>query len=366
MSDWFDLTMDKNLVVERVSTSDIDEVLGTLEGVDRKSTSIECGYYTDTRTSGSMTVVGDGYVRDQFLRPVIEVPAMGHRRELGLYLVKADPATRPVTEWEYRLELQSMLYGLSTDKAAKPWVMAKNSKALTAIGQMLSTCGRPWVNHGANDYMYKSAKVMDAGGSYLSRLFELCKQANDRLDVDGHGRVTVSPYVQPSAKTPSFTLDMDDPRGIVAGISRSSDYASLPGRVVVHCKYTETVNSKSVEREIVGQADATGHSSSKVRGYMVTDFRDMPDMTPRTAARANQLAKEYLQRDLTELVEWEVETPYLPLWEGDVVELVVHDGLTQYVGRRKCLVKNMTIDLLHFGMKMTLKEVTSGDWERGG
>ncbi len=366
MTDWRDLTMEKDLVVERVSATDIDEVLGVLEGVDRGSSSVDCGYYTDTRTSADLTVYGDGYHRDELVRLVVEVPQANHRRELGLYLVKEDPASRPVSQWKYRLQLQSMLYALSTDRGGKPWVIAANAKAMTAARQMLEACNRPYLLNSPNDYAFKSAKVLDAGGSYLSRLFELCSVADDRLDVDGHGRVTISPYVQPSTKEPSLTLDMSDPRGLVAGLSRSSDYTSIPGRVIVHCKYTETSGGRSVDREVVGQADSTGHSSSAVRGYMVTDFYDVADLSPKTADRANQLARQYLQRSMSELVEWEVETPYLPLWEGDVVDLIIHDGLGQYQGRRRCLVKSMSIDLLHFDMSMTLKEVSSGDWEREG
>ena len=363
MTGWHDLTMTKNLVVERVSPTDIDEVLGVLEGVDRGSSSIDCGYYTDTRTSGDLTVYGDGYRRDEFLRVVVEIPEANHRRELGLYLVKADPASRPVSQWRYRLQLQSMLYALSVDKGARAWAVASNAKAMTAARQMLEVCDRQYVMDSPKDYVFKGARVFDAGSSYLSRLFELCSLADDRLDVDGHGRVTISPYVSPASKEPVLTLDMSDPRGLIAGMSMSSDYTSVPGRVVVHCKYTETSGGKSVEKEVSGQADATGHSSSAVRGYMVTDFYEVTDLSPRTADRASQLAKQYLQRNTTELVEWEVETPYLPLWEGDVVDLVVHDGLDQYQGRRRCLVKNLSIDLLHFDMSMTLKEVTSGDWE---
>lgn len=364
MTDWLDQTHAKNLIVERVSPNNIDEVIGELEGVDRGSSTIECGYYTDTRTSASLTVVGDSYERNQFLRPIVEIPDLGYRRELGLYLVKADPASRPMSQWVYELELQSMLYGLSTDISGSPWAISTNGKALTAMRQMLEKCNRTYLVKDANDYVFKSPKAFEVGTSYLTRLYGLTEQSDNRLDVDGHGRVTIGKYVNPTAKAPVVTLDVNDPRGIIQALSRSTDYLSIPGRVVVHCKYSETANNKTVEKEVIGQAEANGSSSPNTRGYTVTDYRDVPDLSPKTVTRANQLAQEYLNRAVTELVEWEVETPYIPVWEGDVVELVVHDGLSGYRGTRRCLVKNMSIELLHFGITMTLKEVGSGDWER--
>lgn len=363
--DWLDASMRKNLVIEKVSPNDIDEVVGILDGVDRASSSLECGYYTDTRTSGTLSVVGDSWQRNVFLRPVLELPDMGLRRELGTYLVWDDGGTRDMNTWTYSLKLHSLLYGLSTEVSGSPWTIATNAKALTAIDQMLNRCGRPHNLIGANDFAFKSAKVLEADKSWLSRLYALCDVSNNRLDIDGHGRVTVSSYVLPSAKTPILTIDVSDPQGVVQSLSRSSSALSMAGQVVVYCKYTETSNGKTKELEIVGRANATGDSSRAVRGFMVTDFREIQDLSPRTVARANQLAAQYLQRATTELVEWNVKTPYLPLWEGDVVSLVVHDGLGGYQGERRCLVKSISLDLLHLEMSLTLKEVASGDWEEG-
>lgn len=361
MTDWLDTTLKKNVIVEKVSPNDIDEVIGILEGVDRGSSSIECGYYTDTRTSGSLTVVGDSYERFQFLRPIVEVPEIGHRRELGLYLVWNDPASKPASEWVYELELQSMLHTLSTSMSGRLWTLAANSKAMTAARQMLSKCGRQYVITG-NDYVMKSLKAFDANTSWLSRLYGLAEVSGNRIDVDGHGRITIGQYVEPSAKTPKMTLNIDDPRGIIQSISMSSNELSMPNQVVVRCAYSETVNGNTVNKEVVGQADLKGGFSAATRGFTVTNYVEESDMSPRTVARANQLAAERLKRDTAGIVEWEIETPYLPLWEGDVVSLLVSDGPSGHTNARKCLVKSIDMELLHCGMKIGLKEVTDKDY----
>ena len=46
-----------------------------------------------------------------------------------------------------------------------------------------------------------------------------------------------------------------------------------------------------------------------------------------------------------------------------MVELIVHDGLEDYQGARKCLVKTCELELGTMTMKLTLKETASGDEE---
>ena len=133
--------------------------------------------------------------------------------------------------------------------------------------------------------------------------------------------------------------------------------------VVVNHKYSERVGNESKEREVVGIAKVSSnlHQAHAKRGYTVTNFVSVSDLTNHSAAEAQKRAETLLKRDQRELVEWQLTTTYLPLWEGDVVELVVHDGMKDYQGVRKCLVKIVDIDLLHMTMQLTLKETASGD-----
>lgn len=362
--DWLDASLRKVVRVEQVSQTNIDDSYGPLDGVRLDASSIEAGYYTDTRTAGTIKVVGDEWIRNSFIRVIIELPDHDWSREIGTYLVSSDDSERKNGEWIYNLKLKSLLYALSTDLAVRPWTVAKNATVLNAARQILNTCGRKFVINNATDYKVRNAVVMPSGDSYLSRLFSLCDTSNNRLDVDGHGRVTISKYVVPDAKTPVFTFDLSDPRGVSEdSISRTTDYLSMPGRVVVSYKYQVQQGNKSQEREIVSSIDATGHASSKVRGYMVTKRYSVSDMTPATQAKANSLAKSYMNLNSKELVEYEFQTPYLPIWEGDVVELVIPDGISDYTGKRKCLVKNVELDLSTLMMNLTLKETASGDEE---
>lgn len=367
--DWKDQTREDRLTFLMVSPTNLNDVYGELDGVDLSGSSLEAAYYTDVRTSGTLAVVGDGWVRGSLIRVVHEVPSWGWKRTIGTYIVTDDSASRTSGVWHYDLTLQSMLYGLSTDRLPRPWTVAKNAMALKAMRECMDAAAYAYViDSGAVDYKVKTPQVMESGTSRLSCLYSLCSMAGDRLDVDGDGRVRVAKYVKPSSKVPVATIDLTDPRGVALDdLSRSTNWFQMVDIVAVSFKYSDTTtkNGKTttVQKEITAQARVSSslHQHHRQRGYTVTDFRSLTELSPQTAARAQQLANQYLKEDAAELVTWEVTTTYLPLWEGDVVDLVVHDGMASYRGTRRCLVRNVELDLSNMTMHLTLKETASGD-----
>lgn len=360
--DWRDVTRRDKIVVQMVNPANIDAVMGELDGVDLSGSTLTAAYYTDTRTSGKLRVIGEGWQRGSFVRITHQVPEWNYSRELGTYIVTNDDRSRENGAWAYELTLQSLLFGLSTDKLVRPWAIANNAMMLKAARQCLDAAGYQYVFDGANDYRFKGARIMETGTDRLSALYALCQTANNRLDVDGHGRVTMGKYVPPSSRVPVFRIDLSDPRGVALdGLSGSTDYLEIPNVVGVCYKY----NSGGKQREIDASArvSSTSPHAHAARGYTVTDFRELNEMTPATAARAQQLAAQFLANDSVEHVEWQLETIYLPIWEGDVVDLVINDGQADYQGVRRCLVKNAEISLEDMRMSLTLKETASGDDE---
>ena len=358
--DWRDQTRVDRLSFEMVNPTAIDQSYGFLEGVDLTASSLTAGYYTDTRTSGSLRVVDSNWVRGSMIRVIHEVEEWGYRRELGTYIVTDDHNERENGAWVTELTLNSRLFGLSTDQHVRTWTIAKNARVLKAMEQSLTSATCPYQTLSANDKAFKEAKVVEPGTTRLAALYDLCSTANDRLDVDGHGRVTISPYFNPSAKSPLFRIDLADTRGIALdGLSRDTDWLQMASVAAVNYRYTEGKNQK----EIVGVArvDGNAHQSQANRGYAVSSFQSLSEMSPKTSARAQALAQEALKKEKRELIEWSLSTTYIPVWEGDVVELWVHDGDPDYQGVRKCLVKSLDLELEHMTMKLTLKETSSGD-----
>lgn len=362
--DWRDQTRKDVLTFEMVSPTNLNSTYGELEGVDLSGSSLTAGYYTDTRTSGKIRVVGGNWVRGSMIRVIHSIPEWNYRNELGTYIVTADDATREDNEWVYELTLHSRLYGLSTDKHPRPWTIAKNARALKAMKDSLKSAACPYEFKTNKDKTYKSAKVVESGTTRLAALFDLANASGNRLDVNGHGTVIIEPYVNPAKKTASYVIDLQDERGVaVDGLTRKTDWLEMVDVAVVSHKFTQKSGRKSVEREVTGIAyvNSSTHQAHKKRGYTVTNFQSLSEMSPETTARAQALAKQALAKEQKELIEWTLTTMYLPIWEGDVVQLNVTDGLSEYRGKRKCLVKSIDLDLSRMVMKLTLKETSSGD-----
>lgn len=367
--DWRDLTRQGKFTFQCVSPSNLNDVYGELEGVDLSSSSLEWAYYTDTRTSGQLSIIGDGWVRGSYIRAIYEIPEWGFSTVLGTYIVTSDDSSRANGAWHYDVQLQSTLYGLSTDKLVRPRTIATNASALKALRETMPA------NYRLRELKPKDAKiktplVLETGTTRLAAAYSLCTLMNNRLDVDGNGNPTVSPYVLPASKVPKYRIDLTDPRGIAHDdLSRSTNWHEMADTVAVSFKYSESVKkggkTESVQREINAYAKVSAnlHQAHQKRGYTITDFRSLSELSPQTQAQAQKLANQYLKEQAAELVEWELTTEYLPLTEGDVVELVVPDGLAQYRGVRKCLVKNVTLNMFPLQMQLTLKETASGDTE---
>ena len=247
MTDWLDLKRDHETVVQMISPQNPDIVLGVLDGVDFSGSSLSAAYYTDTRTSGKLRVVGDGWVRGAYLRIIVRFPSDGFERELGTYIVSDDDASRSNGMWEYDLELQSRLYGLSTNVGPRPWTVASGGSVKSAITSILEANNCPYVFEG-NDWNVASPVVYESDTDALSRLFSLCEMAGNRLDVDGHGVVRVVPYIAASKKSASFEINLRSKRGIAQdGLQRSTDRLSMPNRVAVAYRYSEEVDGETVE-----------------------------------------------------------------------------------------------------------------------
>ena len=385
--DWRDLTAEHELSFQMVSQTNFDDTWGELEGVDLSGSSIEAAYYTDERTSGKLSVVGDGWIRGSFIRIIDRIPKYGYTNVLGTYIVTDDGATWQNGVWRYELELHSSLKMLAGDLLVRPWAIAKGASALSCMKQVLIGSGAHSMRSVfgsfggagdakvtvdtslAEDKQATTAQIMAAGKSRLECMYALSTMSNNRIDVLPHGYVSVSRYVNPHSKVPKFRIDLSDPRGaaIEGTLSRSSDWLSIPDTYAVSHKYSEQVTKDGKEtteqRELYGVAKVAASSAHSVgrRGYSIVKVESLPELTTKTAKAATEVAQKKLAQEQVELIEWELETVYLPLWEGDVVELVVHDGNAQYRGVRKCLVKNVSIVLDTMHMQLTLKETAAGD-----
>lgn len=345
MTDWSASGRRDSVRVMLVAPGSLDDVVGELANVEPDGCSVSEGYYEDTRCSAKVRTVGeDGYVDHAWMRIVHEVPADGYREELFTGPVtdakreRKDGAT--VTDYS----LDSSLYAIKNDLLVGGWSIGQGAKLTSVARSLLSTCGRPCDLSRAQEHVYGAPVMYECGEAALSVLIDACG-SYDRVSVDGHGRVTVSRYVAPSAREPSQDVDPGDGRSVVIGsVTSSDDSQTTPGRVIV----TSGSGNNLVVAAYDAPADA--ESSSAKRGYMYAvksndSAQDASYASLLAQAKASWQASQDPGREHELTVMWQA-------WhQGDVVRLRV--GGTW----RKCLVKSVESDLGAMTQKVTLKEV---------
>ena len=361
--DWADASRNDVFEFHMVSAQSPDHLLGTIKDIDLKSSTITGAYYTDTRAQATVGFLDPSqYIPNSRVRIVHKVPDWGYENELGTFVVRGNPSTRSKSTWSSSLTLNSVLETLATNLAKGPWTVASGASMKQAMEGMLSDCGVQYKVDSALDKKVSSPIVYETGGSFLSRLYDLCSLTKNRLDVNGHGIVTIDPYVEPKAKTPKFRIDLADVRGLAENeLTRTTTQLEIPNRFIVSYRYSERVDDENVEREITAFKDLSGPNSIETRGYVVSDYYQISELEPATYDHALEIAGERLSAKQNEKIEWSFSCMYFPIWEGDVVELVVHDGPEDFRGAKHCLVKEIKIHLDTMLMDLVLKETQSGD-----
>lgn len=389
--DWRDQSRRDSLVVALVSPSSLVGTDGVLQDVEYGNCSIDCNYYSDARTSARLRYRGDSWTRNRAVRIYHVVSDKGYYRPLGTFLVTRDDGEFRSGQWVGDLTCQSMLWGIGKRKLANPLTIRAGQDAHAAIRSLLSSCGRPYRDYatGSNS-TFAADKIYESGKTYLEVIYDLADLGSYRVDVDGEGYVTIRNWPLPDLQSPTFTLDAEDPRGIMHDeISRSSDYGDLPSEVVIHCKYSVEVEEDTGEvyetdsgehkagdkkykkvheqRELNGTAQVlTGQQSAAQRGYHLTDYRTIgeEDLDPKTQAEVDRRAHQALARLPFETVSWQVKTQYFPVWEGDVglLGLPSEAGAT-YRDRQKVLVKSVSLDLSTMQQTLVLQKTSSWNEE---
>lgn len=362
--DYKDTTIKRTLHAYMIPPTNLDDIYEEMTGIDWSSLSIDAGYYTDARVSATLTAVDSNYIRGSYIRITAETED-GETEELGTFAVDNDAGERINGAYVQTFVLISQLYALSLDYCHSTMTIGSGALLLTALNTTLSEAGKTSQDSILTDmldYRFSSTRILDAGTSRLSRLYELCSLSSNRLEVDGHGRIRVDRYVTPDSRSPKLRLAQSDPRGVIKnGISRQSNWTEIPNRYVVAYDYTTNDNGNSTEHHMYAIAT---NSAAPARGFIVGEYETISELSPMTQTNLAGIAKQRMAERAGERNEWTINTKYIPgLWEGDVIELEIDDDLDDYTGVRKCLVKNITITGPYLDMEMVLKETSGGDYD---
>lgn len=340
---WKDVTYVPDLQVQMIDPHNINISRGILEGVTKVT--LTDGYYSDTKISGTLETIADNYIEGSWIRILVDDEAIA-----TLGISKYDPKQAPENSEMKTHDLQSVLWMLDEDITGDIFTISANtkcSKVLTDIVQ--NVCGKSIeLVAGYNDGIYRNAVSFEQTDSFRSILANICSTTGNQLGVNGKGAVTVSRYVEPDKKEVSWTIDADDPKGIVLdpGYEDTDETGSAYNRTIV----IATGENDSVIKA-VSDAPASSPISSSVRGWTRAQVHQVSDMTPYTQARADQLARTYAPTDRSQGIQRSATCMYFPVKGGQVIEWVQNHDTKKY------LVQTVEHDFDAWTSKLTLKKI---------
>jgi hypothetical protein len=344
MIDWADPKRTDVIHFVMVDPNNLDETFGEIEDVQLGSSTLTYGYYTDTRYSSQVTFLrGNNYVKNAWIRIIHEVPAAGYVKELGTF-VPTSPNVQYGGAVTVTYDLQSPLWALANDLITSKLSFGNGSGFAGAFGVVCNRCGRPYLLQNPNNYATPKTIVYEAGTSYLDILFDLSSSANNRVDVDGHGRLILEPNIDRRYLSPSWELNVDDPRSLIieGSVRMEPQSDEIPNRIIV------------VNDSYVGVADipAGEEYSAAQRGYVKAQMYNGTGVNSNAAAQS--LAQAYLN-GFSKITQWTMDTMYFPAKVGENVYFTI-EGV-----KHLCMIQSIDpVNLDTMTMKLTLREVANG------
>lgn len=284
---------------------------------------ITWGYDSDTRVSATINILDPDFPYGSWIRLVVEAP--DYREELGTFAI-SHIQREEVGENSLLVsyDLQSVLWALSEDRGGYHYCIGAGVKTKEAAARIVSdVCGRKYkFLPGMKETSSGSAIVYEVGDTFLSMLFDICDRSNNRLDCDGHGRITFAPYISPKNREPDVEIDERDSRSIVinSGLTEDDSTGEAYNRTVVYYKGRPEGSSSDVEVIASSMPERSEPISNAYTGVTRTKVHSISDMSPVTQARANQLTSTYASDDRDRNILRDRTIMWIPITGGTVVK----------------------------------------------
>ena len=366
--DWTDTGYSYSIGVNVVHQTNVDNTLGSLSGVQLSGMSITENYYSDSRVQAKVTTIvkdgdSDGYVKNARLRIILSVPERDLIEELmtGYVSDMVEASEHGYTKRTYTLE--GTIWGLLDHKIADPITIGKGAKMITIWSSLMKTLTKmQYSTEGAQDTAFSNVILYEPGTALSTILFEL-SSGYDRMDVDGHGVVTLRKYTPPSKKTPSRIIDYNDLRGLsMTPLERTTSEYELPGRAIVTTTVSTESNGKTSQQVIAGYYDApaTDPTSIDTRGWLIarTDSYSGSSENP-SKSELNAIAKKNWESAQNKGIQWSGSSVFANYHAGEVVTLIAPAGKEPDapITGHKVLIQSVSTNLEQFTQDLTLKEV---------
>lgn len=279
---------------------------------------------SDSKVSGSIEVTRTGMLHNAYVRVYYcaKVGSKTQRFELcTCYALTEDGHYEPAGDtYSGTVELKGVLVRHTEDKLPKNYTMAKGQSTLGYFKSMFRWLGGSYRISGVKDRKVSNTKVIECGKTPMTVLQYIADYLGAEVTCDTHGRTVLQRYVRPDQKKCSYVIPTGERALVLPGIDLSSTQDSAKNQAVVRYTYRD---ASGQDVTIIGSAAASASSaiSRRNRDRWVTEVYDLNGMSPRTTAKATELAKTRLKRASGYTMSYSFTSTFMPYRIGDVVEL---------------------------------------------
>lgn len=368
--DWKNTGYPYDIGVNVVHQTNVNSKLGSLSGVQINGMTITENYYSDSRVQAKVKTVvkegeDDGYIDNARLRIILSIPSRSFFEELITGYVSDVDETHDKGYVQRTYTVEGTIWGLLEHPMGDPVVIAPGAGLLDVWENlMMFQTKMQYSTDGAQDHSFANTVLYEPGTKLSTILFEI-SSGYDRMDVNGHGVVTLKKYTAPSRMTPMRTIDYNDIRGLaMTPLTKNSSKYEAPGRAVTTATVSREENGQTKQEVIAGYYDApsTHPTSIGVRGYLRgrVDSYNGTIEKPTKQDLAAESQKNW-NNNQDKGIEWTGSTVFADYHAGEVCNLILPMGMDYLTQRKasivKVLVSQVTTNLDTMVQDLTLKEV---------
>lgn len=367
--DWNDTAYAYLVEVLVVSQTNVDIVLGTLQGFVLSGASITENYNSDSRSQAKITTIvaeneSDGYIDQARLRILLSIPSRGYSQELitGYVTDISEKTEHGYTQRDYSIE--GTMWGLLNHKIDAPITIGKGASMVTVWRALLqSQTKMQFTAEKAQDHIFSQTIIYEAGSDLSTVLFEI-SSGYSRMDNTGHGVVELVKYIAPSKRQPDKTIDVSDVRGLLMyPLEKKSTQWEAPGRAIVTATVSKTDrNGNTTQEVLVGTYDAPSshHTSLAKRGWLrarADSYTGLSENPTKDALKTE--ARRNWENSQSKYRSWTASSTFANYHAGDVIELIfgIDDSKKDGESSVKVLIENVQTNLENFTQDLTMKEV---------
>lgn len=359
--DWSESAIVHRMRYELVA-KDLTTHIKDMSGV--QGCTLDFGYYTDLKVSGTLTVDDCDYVDGSLIRIWYEPYKDGEAEHicLGTFFVTGTSLRYEYRRYKGTIEISSTLVKYTKDLCETDTVLAKGRSAKGWWWSAMKWCGATGkIDSSIEDATFSKANIIEFGKKKIDVLYAISDILGAQVGVTDKGVISLTKYIAPSNRPVSYSVPIGSKSITMRGVDYDDSKGNSVNRCIVRFDNSENAKGTSEPSVIYGLADlpAKDENSFVSTGVRVTNAYTINDMSPRTKERANEIAQRFLDANSKPSATWQMKCYFMPFTIGDVIRFRYRDSVTDTGIDVDALVSeiSMSIGMASIQMTCTLKEV---------